>query len=282
MNYMNNKLLFDSPPVVVDPKAAIILGMEGAAVLQQLHYWLTKSANHRDGKAWVYNTLEGWQKLSFPWMSTTSISRRFKELEKRGLVITGNYNKTKMDKTIWYTIDYEKIAELEKEMSEKSIFQNEKSNVQIEKSIPQFETTIPETTTETTHKDNTCDLASQDHALDGKNKNHHQLCKTITDEIKDKFNSILVDLPKVIFVEDKRIKLIRGRWRDLAKSNDIDQKDINAMLNAFDCLFKYIHKSDFLNGRNGNKTSFGFDWIFKQENFIKILEGNYENKGAAA
>ncbi len=187
-----------------------------------------------------------------------------------------------MDKTIWYTINYEKIEELEKEMSEKSIFQNEKSNVQIEKSIPQFETTIPETTTESTHKDNTSDLASQDHDLDDESKNHHKLCKTITKEIKNKFNTILVDLPKIRFVEDKRIKLIRGRWRDLAKSNDIDQKDINAMLNAFDCLFKYIHESDFLNGRNGNKTSFGFDWIFKQENFIKILEGNYENKGAAA
>ena len=106
--------------------------------------------------------------------------------------------------------------------------------------------------------------------------------KKIAEQIKDKFNSILVDLPSIRFVEDKRIKLIRGRWKDLSKANDIDPKDINAMLNAFDCLFQYIHESDFINSRNGCKTSFGFDWIFKQENFIKILEGNYENKGAAA
>lgn len=153
MNYLNNKLLFDDSPIVVDKKAAVILGLECATVLQQLHYWLRKSNNHKDGKVWVYNTLAGWQENSFPFMSTTSISRRFKELEARGLVITANYNKTKMDKTIWYTIDYEKIEELEKEMSAKSIFQNEKSNPQIEKSIPQSETTIPEITTEITQEE---------------------------------------------------------------------------------------------------------------------------------
>ena len=39
-------------------------------------------------------------------------------------------------------------------------------------------------------------------------------------------------------------------------------------------VFEKISNSDFL--LNGSFVS--FDWIFKQQNFLKILEGNYDNK----
>lgn len=37
-------------------------------------------------------------------------------------------------------------------------------------------------------------------------------------------------------------------------------------------------KSDFLSGRNGKWTGCTFDWISKQGNFIKVMEGNYDDK----
>lgn len=36
-------------------------------------------------------------------------------------------------------------------------------------------------------------------------------------------------------------------------------------------------RSDFLNGRNGRGWLATFDWIFRPENFQKVLEGNYDN-----
>lgn len=36
--------------------------------------------------------------------------------------------------------------------------------------------------------------------------------------------------------------------------------------------------SDFLNGGSGKWQGFSFDWISKQGNFTKLMEGNYDNK----
>ena len=40
------------------------------------------------------------------------IKRALKNLEEKGIIITGNFNKLKMDRTKWYTIDYEKLDNL--------------------------------------------------------------------------------------------------------------------------------------------------------------------------
>jgi len=43
-------------------------------------------------------------------------------------------------------------------------------------------------------------------------------------------------------------------------------------------LFSKVESSDFLTGRDGRWANCGFDWILKESNYIKILEGNYDNK----
>lgn len=37
-------------------------------------------------------------------------------------------------------------------------------------------------------------------------------------------------------------------------------------------------KSDFLNGNNSNRWKADFEWIIRPENFVKVLEGKYDNK----
>lgn len=36
-------------------------------------------------------------------------------------------------------------------------------------------------------------------------------------------------------------------------------------------------ESDFLNGKSGNSWLANFDWIFRPNNFVKVLEGNFDN-----
>ena len=43
----------------------------------------------------------------------------------------------------------------------------------------------------------------------------------------------------------------------------------------FVVVFKKMEASDFLKGNKGFKAS--FDWVMKESNFIKVLEGNYDN-----
>lgn len=85
---------------------ALVVGLNEAIFLNQLHYWLQRSNNERDGFIWVYKTIDEWL-AEFPFWSDRTIKRIKKDLENEGLVVTANYNKMKMDRTLWYRIDYE-------------------------------------------------------------------------------------------------------------------------------------------------------------------------------
>jgi len=92
------------------------------------------------------------------------------------------------------------------------------------------------------------------------------LKKVIIDfeEVKDIFNSVCIDLPKVKTISEKRKKLIKAREKEY------DLQTIGDVL-------KKVSESDFLNGKVKEWCA-NFDWIFNQSNFIKILEDNYKNK----
>lgn len=107
-----SNLLFDERPLVVSPKLAVLLGdLDKAVILQQIHYWLERSANLKDGYKWVYNSMAEWNK-QFPWIAIATLKRKFKSLEDENLLITGNYNRAKFDKTKWYRINYDALNEM--------------------------------------------------------------------------------------------------------------------------------------------------------------------------
>jgi len=87
------------------------VGSNVAIFLQQLHYWLEKSEHVHDGRWWVYNTFENWHK-QLPFWSVRTIRRIVKKLEDQGLIITGNFNCYKIDRTKWYTIEYDMLESL--------------------------------------------------------------------------------------------------------------------------------------------------------------------------
>lgn len=106
-----SNLLLDEQPLVILPRLAKLIGLNEAIVLQQLHYWVEKSKNEKDGSYWVYNTIKEWQE-QFPFWSKNTIIRTFEKLEEKGLIKTGIFNKNKSDRTKWYTIDYEQLTKL--------------------------------------------------------------------------------------------------------------------------------------------------------------------------
>lgn len=148
-----SKLLIDDKPVMVLPKLAEAIGINKAIVLQQIHYWIVtyeeadKERHHREGKWWVYNTKAGWQS-NFPWWSESTVWRALTELREDGLVeTTSAYNRMGYDRTLWYTIDYAALEELERGICSKwqnASSQNDKMD------DANLTSPIPETTTETT------------------------------------------------------------------------------------------------------------------------------------
>ena len=79
-----------------------------AAILHNLRFWLRKNlankTNIHDDRVWTYNTFEAWAVL-FPWLSVPQIKRLLKKLCDAGLLIKGSYNKSKFDKTVWYSLE---------------------------------------------------------------------------------------------------------------------------------------------------------------------------------
>lgn len=109
-----SNLLFDEPPQMFQPRlAAAFNDVNEAIVLQQIHYWLKRTSNVRDGRKWVYNSMANWQKQFYWIKSRSTLTKIFKDLVNRGLLIEANYNKAKFDRTKWYTIDYDAFHEFE-------------------------------------------------------------------------------------------------------------------------------------------------------------------------
>lgn len=109
---MSKFILLDEYSLVVFPRLAVRIGLNEAIVLQQIHFLLQNSRNHRDGHKWVYNSYKSWLEI-FPFFSKNTLIRTLESLEKQGLIITGCYNKLKMDKTKWYTVNYDTFNNLE-------------------------------------------------------------------------------------------------------------------------------------------------------------------------
>ncbi|MCM3663475.1 DnaD domain protein [Mesobacillus subterraneus] len=108
-----SKLLLDDKPIIVLPSLAEKVGLNEAIFLQQLNYWLQESKHSYEEKKWVYNTQEDWQE-QFPFWSISTIRRTISKLESIGLLISGNFNKKKFDRTKWFTINYKKLEGLSK------------------------------------------------------------------------------------------------------------------------------------------------------------------------
>ena len=102
-------------------------------------------------------------------------------------------------------------------------------------------------------------------------------------EIVALYAELLPELPQPRKWEGTRTRHLKARWAwvlaDLkAKGKPFDKV---AGLDFFRRMFGYISKSDFLMGRSGG-FSCSLPWIVADENFSKIIEGNYENREATA
>lgn len=86
-------------------------------------------------------------------------------------------------------------------------------------------------------------------------------------QIVDIYHDLCPSLPRVRSISDKRKKSIKARLKDY---------DIPTLEETF----KKAEASNFLTARDGRTSPFicNFDWLLNENNMLKVLEGNYENK----
>lgn len=90
-------------------------GIEEAIIIHNLYFWIKKNvaneSNFHAGRYWTYNSSKAFSVL-FPYMTESKIYRVLKSLEEKGLIVKGNYNDTKYDRTTWYSLSDKCINEL--------------------------------------------------------------------------------------------------------------------------------------------------------------------------
>lgn len=96
------------------------------------------------------------------------------------------------------------------------------------------------------------------------NKLNNNLNNNTYGNVVDLYHKICISLPKVQKLTDGRKKLIRARLNQFSLAH-IEE------------VFLLAEASDFLKGVNG-KWNANFDWLMNENNFVKVLEGNYNNK----
>jgi len=87
----------------------------------------------------------------------------------------------------------------------------------------------------------------------------------VFDEVIELYHKSCEALPKVSKITTQRKSAINAR----IKEHGID--GIKKMLDN-------VSGSEFLQGNNDKNWTPNFDWLFKSDKFIKVLEGNYNNK----
>lgn len=81
--------------------------------------------------------------------------------------------------------------------------------------------------------------------------------------IQSLYNSVCGSYPRLVKMSEKRKKAIRARLNS------------GYTLEDFKRLFQIAEQSDFLKGKNGRDWNADFDWMIKDSNMPKILEGKY-------
>lgn len=80
--------------------------------------------------------------------------------------------------------------------------------------------------------------------------------------IKDAYNTLCPSLPAIKTLSDARKRSIKARL------NTYTVDDLHE-------AFRLAEESDFLKGKNDRNWTANFDWIIKDANLAKILDGNY-------
>lgn len=84
--------------------------------------------------------------------------------------------------------------------------------------------------------------------------------------VVDMYNETCVSFPRIRSLSDARKKAVKARLNTYT-------------IEDFKTLFEKAEASDFLKGKNGRDWSATFDWLIKDSNMAKVLDGNYDNKG---
>ena len=183
----------------------------------------------------------------------TSIKSALRELKDNGyLVIDKKMPNETSSGRIEYIYNVYEQPHLKQEVEKQGI-ENQPLEFQAVENHGQLSTYISSTYESSIKESNTDDNAARK-----KNINYV--------EIVDAYKEICISFPTIRHLSEARKKAIKARINSGYTQDD------------FITLFKKAQESDFLKGKNDRKWSADFDWLIKDANMAKVLDGKYDNR----
>lgn len=100
-----------------DTELAEKYGLLESILLHNIYYWIEKNRaneqNYFEGTFWTYNSTRAFNEL-FPYASERQIKNALKNLRENGILLTGNYNKSSYDRTLWYALSKKGLSIVQK------------------------------------------------------------------------------------------------------------------------------------------------------------------------
>jgi DNA-binding PadR family transcriptional regulator len=245
-------------------------GIEEAIIIHNLYFWIKKNvangSNFHDGRYWTYNSSKAFSIL-FPYMTESKIYRVLKSLEEKGLIVKGNYNDTKYDRTTWYSLSDKALEELNvlkydtNGFSESILRKEEKDFAKMQNGIYESEEPIPYSK----HTDSNTDK-KEDTIVSKKDDLDYDLILNSWNNIAD----IAVGVSKVKSITDDRKKIIKRLITKCKTSVEEIVKLINTIPYA----------DDWVLGKGGKDWTINFDFLMKNTSnwYVRALEGDMHRK----
>lgn len=113
----------------------------------------------------------------------------------------------------------------------------------------------------------TCNVTeTQSNALDIEEEKEEDKKEKIDYQlIADMYNQLCPSFPRIRSLSDARKKAIKARLKTYS-------------LDDFHTVFENAEASSFLKGQNARNWTADFDWLIKDSNIAKVLDGNYSDK----
>lgn len=221
-------------------------GVQPAIILNHLYWWVEKNKANKvhfyDGYYWTYNSKSAFAEI-FPYMNARQIDYALKKLIDNGLVITGNYNKSAYDRTLWYAITKMGYSILQNCKMEETKLQN--GNNKNVKPIPNINNQIENKNINNNNKYKNNSVCNINNSFKNIGKDTHALLQPIfevlpdiiidTETIPSNFNSQLVaeaisksskflsNVKAVSFLIDHYNDIVKGKYDDYGKATDKDK-----------------------------------------------------------
>lgn len=234
-----------------DVDLAAKYGTDEAIFTQYVYFWTLKNrANKKhehDDRTWTYNSQQALAEL-FPYWTRRVIQRVVKSCIDKGLIVTGNYNNEGRDRTTWYALG--DAAELYYFPLTQTVQCN-----------------APNGADQCTERVNVYNEQLYELQLAAADKENKQLKPR---EVMEQYNVICTKLHPCIRMTDKRAKAIRA----LYNKGFTDQQLLDA--------FRLAQGSKLCTGGGSRGWKADFDWLTKEDNLVKVLEGKYTDAAAPA